>query len=130
MYGLGCNLHHRLAQELEQAVFERLLAWVAGPNGNEALDQWLQVSRFRSPDVSCFSFHLVHWIVRTKAAVSKGTVSDANRVEEGGGSRRCKGSFAHGRTDGRHIREAVAPETDHVLCVAVDRAHKVILVRI
>ena len=53
------NLNYHLVEELDYAVFE-CLTGVSCPDRNKALDQWLQVSSFRVPDVRRLSLHFVN----------------------------------------------------------------------
>jgi hypothetical protein len=95
VFRLGSDLHYSVAKKLGHTVFEWLFTGVPCPNRDKAFNQRLQVSCFRAPNIGCFSFYFVDWIICAKATVGKRAISDINSVKEGCGRRCRKGSFAY-----------------------------------
>lgn len=121
---LSGDVHYGLAKELNHAVFKCLHLWDPCPNREETFDKRLQISCFRAPDIGRFSFYFVDWIICAKATIGKRTISDARGVKECCGGRCCKGSLAYRGSNIRLVGEAIASETDNVLCVAVGSTNK------
>jgi hypothetical protein len=92
---LRSNLHHRLPEELDHAVFEWLFARVSCFDRDEAL--------------GLFALSLI----------GERAISDVGRVKEGRGGGCRESGLAYRRTNIRLVGQSVASEADDVLRVAI-----------
>lgn len=102
------DFHQCFRQELEQVVFDRLLAWISCSDRDEAFDQRLQVACFRAPNIRRLPFDFVNRVVCPQCAVLEMACPDGDGIEEACRGRRSKSSFAYCSGDVRLFREVIA----------------------
>jgi hypothetical protein len=114
--GLGSLALQRLDEMAQALVADAVDPRAACPDGDEGLDERLQVAGCFAPEVCGFFFDVQHRVVGAERTVDEAAAVDGRRGEVGRGCRCREGRFEDRRGEDGARRDAVAAEAGRGVC--------------